>query len=195
MNFRGCGCVEEIGLASRGLGATSPRPFFLCGGMMQKPWENRGKNHGLTDHQRFWEKVDTSGGCWLWLGAKGQGYGLFWMNGGFVRANRAVWFLTYREEPGDLCVLHRCDNPPCVRPSHLFLGTRFDNTQDMLEKGRGDHMSSERNPMAKLNYHDARLIREIHATKAVQQREIAKCFRVSEATISAVVNDERWVSS
>ena len=90
--------------------------------------------------ERFWEKVDRSGGtdaCWPWIGAIGvHGYGRVNLDGRSTGiASRVAWTLTFGD-PGDLGVLHRCDNPPCCNPAHLFLGTQLDNSRDMVAKGR-----------------------------------------------------------
>lgn len=86
----------------------------------------------------FLSRADRSGECWVWTGSrlKSGGYGLFCEGGITHRAHRRSWELSHGEIPGGLFVLHRCDNPPCVRPSHLFLGTQADNNKDMTSKGR-----------------------------------------------------------
>jgi len=91
------------------------------------PWQNR-----------FWLHVRKTKSCWLWTRAKRPGgYGVLGAGkGGTMRAHRAAWELTKGSIPPKLCILHRCDNPPCVRPSPLFLGTRGDNAKDRDEKGR-----------------------------------------------------------
>lgn len=88
--------------------------------------------------QDFWALVEKkSSGCWEWVGGRDKlNYGVCVGSRGFTRAHRESFRLT-NGEPGDLCVLHKCDNPPCVNPAHLFLGTRRDNMQDMISKGRG----------------------------------------------------------
>lgn len=85
---------------------------------------------------RFWEKVAKGEGCWEWQGASiPKGYGCITVDRRTVYAHRVSWLLAHGD-PGDLHVLHSCDNPRCVRPEHLFLGTRSDNMQDMVRKDR-----------------------------------------------------------
>lgn len=98
----------------------------------------------LTEKQitRFWKHVDRSGECWLWTGARLRvnGYGCFGMKRGAkwvaARAHRVSWSIKNGCIPAGMWILHRCDNPPCVNPTHLYLGTRRDNVQDMVKKGR-----------------------------------------------------------
>ncbi len=110
----------------------------------------------MTNEQRFWSKVDkTPSGCWVWLSTKNsQGYGRFsirvapWKQR-WYSAHRLVWEWTHGEEP-KLCVLHRCDNPSCVNPGHLFLGTHADNARDRDRKGRRRSPKGALNGRAKL---------------------------------------------
>jgi hypothetical protein len=86
--------------------------------------------------ERFWAKVLKGDHCWEWQGAKTpKGYGCLRTDGELEYAHRISWRLAYGD-PGELHVLHHCDNPKCVRPDHLFLGTRSDNMQDMVRKDR-----------------------------------------------------------
>lgn len=93
--------------------------------------------------QRFAGKfrIDTQTGCWPWTAAVDyHGYGRIQMGprgGGVIIAPRASWLIHNGPIPEGMCVLHRCDNPPCVNPDHLWLGTRSDNQRDMMAKGRG----------------------------------------------------------
>lgn len=76
-------------------------------------------------------------GCWIWIGGKtSDGYGKFYLNGIKRRAHRVAWVIRNGQIPEGLNVLHNCDNPSCVNPDHLFLGTQIDNIIDMVSKGR-----------------------------------------------------------
>src|SRR5688572_5586831 len=87
---------------------------------------------------RFWSKVDKTTTCWLWVGTRHyKGYGDFAPSGQKkVKAHRYSWELHKGKIPNGMQVLHRCDNPPCVNPDHLFIGTNRDNVSDAIAKGR-----------------------------------------------------------
>lgn len=91
--------------------------------------------------ERFWKKVDKSGECWIWKAFKNkQGYGRFGLRASeCVNAHRVSYVIAYGEIPDDYFVCHKCDNPSCVRPEHLFAGTRQDNIDDMMIKMRSRH--------------------------------------------------------
>ena len=131
---------------------------------------------------RFWSRVRQDGGCWTWLGGKqSSGYGLFYFNGKKETAHRVAFQLTYPDVSIDgMDVCHHCDNRVCVRPSHLFPGTRKENVADMMKKGRGP--TGEKNPLAKLKNEQVDLIRRDPRL----QRIIAAEYGVDQAVVSRI---------
>lgn len=96
-----------------------------------------GERTELKLEERFWNRVAIRSGCWEWLGPRNKaGYGsLQWLNES-TNSHRVAYKLANGEIPAGLYVRHKCDNPPCCNPTHLFLGTCSDNAQDMVAKGR-----------------------------------------------------------
>jgi hypothetical protein len=105
-------------------------------------WGRRGRLNKPPLEERFWSKVAVTTNpeeCWEWQAAKTtKGYGRITVEDRQLRAHRVSWYLTYNHWP-ELHVLHKCDNPACVNPDHLFLGTDRDNMKDMIHKDRGNH--------------------------------------------------------
>lgn len=144
--------------------------------------------------ERFWSKVERSDECWEWKGARfPAGYGIFSTSHGrsgvSQRAHRAAWQLSYGPIPPGLVVCHRCDNPPCVRPDHLFLGTNATNQRDMTKKGRG--RNGTRNGRALLT---ETAIPEIRRRRALGEstRAIAADFGVSPGAIWFITTGKHW---
>lgn len=100
---------------------------------------------------RFWKLVDKTGDCWEWKGRKDEdGYGISIGKNPPERAvHRMAWHLTYGPIEDGLCICHKCDNPPCARPDHLFKGTHGDNQRDAWAKGRKKKLFGQDNPMFK----------------------------------------------
>jgi hypothetical protein len=144
--------------------------------------------------ERFWEKVQKGEGCWAWTGATVYGYGRIGAGGTYgpaLMAHRVSWELHNGPIPEGMNVLHRCDNPPCTNPEHLFLGTHADNVADKVAKGRG--ASRQRHGMAKLTEDQVARIR-LMVELGEQQRVVANLFGVSESQISMIVNGRRWAA-
>jgi DNA-binding XRE family transcriptional regulator len=146
--------------------------------------------------QRFWLKVDKSGGpaaCWTWLAARNKGgYGKFWDGGKLVYARRHAYGLGHGPILGGLCACHKCDNPACCNPDHIFLGTNFDNASDMTKKGRDRKASGERNGRAKLAGAQVDEIRAAYAAGGVTQVELGRRFGVRQTAISSIVRGKNW---
>ena len=143
--------------------------------------------------RRFWSKVDVGEPeeCWEWLAHKnGCSYGGFGIKGKMWLAHRVVWVLTYGPIPKGLLVCHRCDNPGCCNPYHLFLGTDADNRADAAEKGRTAR--GKRNGNSKLTKEEVLEIRELYADDDWSQSELANAFDVHNATISRILRRRRW---
>jgi hypothetical protein len=151
-----------------------------------------------TAADRFWRKVRKGGAndCWNWVGTKnGDGYGRFHVftpdGSKLVGAHRISWEWANGCSPGDLCVLHHCDNPACVRPDHLFLGTQQDNADDRDRKGRRPPPVGEANGRAKLTAADVARLRAEFAAGEPRPALIAK-YRVSKSTVNAVIRGITW---
>lgn len=166
--------------------------------------------------ERFWSKVDTSGDCWLWpFGKDRRGYGhTYSPQGKRVPAHRYAWELTNGPIPHGLFVCHHCDNPPCVRPDHLFLGTHADNMADAKRKGRmnvGDANGMRRHPErhrartkpelaprgtrngnAKLTEENVAEIRAAFATGEARRIDLARKYGVSNALVCAIIKRTAW---
>lgn len=142
---------------------------------------------------RFWDRVERpeGDGCWLWLGAKNRrGYGsLCIKKPKREEAHRVAYRLTFGEIPGDQVVRHKCDNPSCVRPDHLELGTQGDNIRDAVDRGR--IAVGIRHGSAVLDAATVQAIREDHAAGATIYG-LAKRHNVGQQTVSDIVHRKTW---
>lgn len=186
-----CGCGEITAICKHTdarYGRIKGQPSqFINGHTKRRPLEDR-----------FWEKIDKRGAdeCWPWLASDGQdGYGQLRVGKRIEKAHRISYMLHYGPIPENMEVCHECNNPPCVNPTHLFLGTHLENMRDMAEKGRSTlgnpGLSGETHPNAKLNETQVKQIREMaHAQTAYCV--IARQFHVSEALIRKIVKRQAW---
>lgn len=141
---------------------------------------------------RFWEKVDKTGGpdaCWLWMAAINKdGYGMFGVSRCVMKyAHRVAWALTHGS-PSDH-VLHSCDNPPCVNPAHLHEGDEALNKAEMVARGRS--LTGERNPQAKLTGASVSEIRS-RLKAGEKARALAAEYEIAESTISNIRHGRIW---
>jgi hypothetical protein len=139
-------------------------------------------------------KIDEQTGCHIYIGCKDKdGYGLPRIGKVHIRAHRISWVLNYGKIPDELCVLHKCDNPSCVNPEHLFLGNTQINGQDMANKGRS--LYGERNSGAKLNEYQVKNILNIVKENGHYRSlatELSKIYNVDGHTIRSIINRKTW---
>lgn len=137
----------------------------------------------------FWEKVNKTEGCWEWTGSKNKkGYGSFGVDGKTQKAHRVSWMLTFGELPED-DVLHTCDNPSCVRPDHLFVGTNQDNMRDMADKGRAFMKKGELHLNAKLTDAQVEALRQEGKTGTYMS--MGAKLGVSDTHVRLLLNNKR----
>lgn len=146
---------------------------------------------------RFWSHVDITDflDCWLWTGCtRSMKRGFINWHGRREYSHRVAYLLTYGEIPEGMCVCHKCDNPQCVNPNHLFLGTKADNTHDMLRKGRQGGNSvckGEAHHNSKLTDSDVKEIRRL-AKCGVRHTDIGRQFGVTKQNVAWIVTRKGW---
>lgn len=135
--------------------------------------------------------VVTSDGCWEWNRRRDKdGYGQLTIKGRPYGAHVVSYVIHAGDVPPNMFVLHKCDNPPCCNPEHLFLGTHDDNVRDRDSKGRQAH--GEGHGRAKLTADDVRQIRQLRSTERRTFKSLSEQFGVSTALISNIVNGHLW---
>lgn len=185
-----CGCGGEPTIAKYDAperGVYKGKPYLFMRGHKITP----------SPEERFWSKVDKSGGentCWIWIGSKlGRGYGMFGISPKkIVRAHRYSYELNTGEIPDNLFVLHHCDNPSCVNPKHLWLGTNDDNMKDMASKHRSSDNKGEKNPNRKLTSENVLWIRERYSQAGITYKKLGDMFGVTKETIHHIIRRIIW---
>ena len=159
----------------------SSRSCVTCDGTSSIP---------ISTAQRFWNRVDKSGDCWLWLGFKdAAGYGTFSRRNKTHRAHRIAWELTYGSIPDGLVICHRCDCPSCVKVDHLFLGTNADNNRDKVTKNR--HVKGSKVGTSKLTSCQVAKIRQLNK-QGMLPSKIAPLFGISHTNVCRILKKESW---
>lgn len=168
-------------------GATTASPM-----RRRMSWVELVEHHGPA----FWALTKKTDECWIWEGktnAKGYGHRGNGRNGTGVLAHRLSWMIHHGEIPPDVLVCHRCDNPPCVRPDHLFLGTAEDNNRDRQRKGRTVIPHGETHHSAHLTAADVSEIRLLHAFGA-RCYVLAAEYGVTRPAMSQLLLGRTWKS-
>jgi len=141
-------------------------------------------------------------GCWQWTGAKSEkGYGIITTTSlkpprRHRRAHRIIWELVHSAIPDGMQVLHTCDNPGCINPAHLFLGTNADNMRDKVSKGRGTpppHFYGENHPKHKLTWASVDSMRSLAQT-GQSLTSLSRQFGISLPVVSKIVRGELWIN-
>lgn len=148
---------------------------------------------------RFWVKTDLTETCWIWNGGRHpKGYGSFNWEGRTRRVSRVIWSILHGTIPAKIDICHKCDNPPCFNPSHLFAGTKSDNARDMSRKGRcWQHTSPHKRRLgedasySKLTTEQVQQIKR-ELAKNASSRMLAGRYGVSKDTINRIRQGTRW---
>lgn len=183
-----CGCGRKTTISKRTqhkMKHVAGQPFHFIAG------------HGTkeSNESRFLRNFEKGEGdeCWLWTGGTDKhGYGVM----GNIKAHRFAYEHHYGPFDKKLGVLHRCDNPPCIRPDHLFLGTQIDNIKDMWAKGRGVPYNSpngEENPNAVLTELEVREIKSLLAS-GMRQKDVIALYthKVTKSCIAMIAQGRTW---
>lgn len=165
-------------------------------------WRKVNKNGPLPDAAKYPNLTEP---CWIWTKAKSNnGYGVTSFDWKQTPTHRAAWVLTNGQIPDGLCVLHKCDNPPCCNPSHLFLGTPADNAADMVAKKRQSkgiehsdaitprRLRGEESPTCILTEESVTEMRKLYLQDGLSSREIAKRFGIADSHVFRIVKGECW---
>lgn len=141
----------------------------------------------------FWNRIEfLPNGCWQWNGARVTGgYGKTKVTGQSMLTHRLMLTHLHGPIPAELHVLHKCDYPPCCNPNHLRVGTRVDNMQDMLAKGRGNKPSGARNGLAKHSPEEVQRARQLYA-EGMRIADIARVTSISRWQVSRIVKGNAW---
>lgn len=139
-------------------------------------------------HGRFWSRIDKSGECWLWRGSVNNwGYGSIHVCDTRIYVHRLSWMLANGDIPDGMYVCHSCDNPACVRPDHLWLGTPQQNQRDMRDKGRA------RGPaVGRLTDSQVISIREEYATGNISTTKLAQKYGIGQSTVMHILKRRTW---
>ena len=153
---------------------------------------DRKANICKTNHTdaRFWAHVTKTSTCWTFSPVSQHGYGSVRLNGRTILAHRYLWARMHGPIPDGLFVCHHCDNPSCVRPEHLFVGSRLDNIRDAHNKGR--HVHGTKFPQSKLTEAIVTTARAEYTGRRGDIKRLAIKYGVNEMTMAPAIFGETW---
>lgn len=177
-----CGVVKDV--TSKHLLSGN---ILSCGCLSREQAAKRCKDRAID----FKDRINVlDNGCHEWIGAKDKnGYGTLRKDKKDYKAHRYSYELNKGKIPNGLLVCHTCDNPSCVNPEHLFLGTNKDNMADMVKKNRSAF--GEKNANSKLNKHMVKLIRQ-RLELGISQQKIADEFCINQTNVSKIKTGKSW---
>ena len=137
----------------------------------------------------FWSKVDKQDECWIWIAAINMfGYGHFAIERKIYKAHRVAYMIKHGDIPDGMYILHSCDNPACVNPEHLRVGTQKDNIMDRTIRGRHNPTSGTKNAWAKLTEKDVLQIRGSNLSAL----ELSELYGISRSNIYNILGRRTW---
>ena len=153
------------------------------------------KEKSEYDYLRFWSKVNVTANddlCWEWQAYLNKnGYGAFGINGKSYLSNRVAFEYSNGYLDKDICVLHKCDNRKCCNPKHLFLGTRVDNNNDKVRKGRAQRLFGDINPNSKVTEKDILPIKEL-INSGLTYTEVGRRYNISKVQARNIYKGRSW---
>jgi len=172
----------------------NPKHLYVKNKDLAKDWNIDDK---LT--KRFWKKANIldENSCWEWkAGLDSKGYGSFGINYKSIRAPRVAYMILYGKYsiPEGMSVCHACDNRKCVNPSHLFIGSNYDNVQDRHTKGRDGSAKGQNHGRSKLTNENVYYIRESFSNGLKTRKELCDMFSMSIGMIKNIINGNYWKS-
>lgn len=146
--------------------------------------------------ERLWKGVKKTNFCWAWEGASNSfGHGQMSIKGKKVYVHRLSYEIYFGNIPDGFYVCHTCDNPACVKPTHLYIGTIKDNVSDCHKKGRFKPLLGSKNPKTKLSKDHVEEIRCLYESSSISQIQLARKYGVSQTAVSAILRNKTWITN
>ncbi len=153
----------------------------------------KGQAYDESLKKRILRNYEEVNGCWNWKKYKNSlGYGIINVKGKIHLAHRISWQIFKGEIPESLLICHTCDNPSCINPNHLWMGTNKENQEDMFKKNRSRHVRGDDHSSSKLDSEKVKKIRSLSKPRYYTAKRLAEEFKVSEVTIHNIIYGRTW---